>query len=260
MIDMHAHLLPGVDDGPSDWDEALAMLEAGRRDGIRGAVCTSHVLDRFDAAVETKFAAAFSELRRRASLRGIDMELWLGAEIHVNVSFDAVPPAATLAGGGKYLLLELPLNDIPNNADDRLFDLCLKGYHPILAHPERNSVLMQKPELVYSLVQRGVLTQVNAGSLTGDFGYRIRKAAESFVDRGLVHFIGSDCHNLRTRTMTLSAAARAVARRAGAEAAADLTSGNALRALRGESLPASEPAPFQPGRRWFSFGTRRGAR
>lgn len=253
MIDLHTHILPGIDDGPSGFEEALAMLEAGRRDGITGAVCSSHVLDRFDVATESRLADAFSELRKRATLAGIRMDLWLGAEIHMNVSLDPVPPAATIAGGGKYLLLELPLNDIPHDADDKLFQLTVAGFVPILAHPERNAVLVQKPERAFNLVERGVLMQVNAGSLTGEFGYRVRKAAEILLDHGLVHFIGSDCHNLRSRPMRLSDAFRAAARRAGEDTARELTEGNPRRVVTGEPVWTPKPVPFAQKKGWFRF-------
>jgi protein-tyrosine phosphatase len=253
MIDLHAHILPGIDDGPSGFDEALAMMEAGRKDGITGAVCSSHVLDRFDVATESRFADAFSELRKRAALAGIRMDLWLGAEIHMNVSLDPVPVAATIAAGGKFILVELPLNDIPHDADDKLFQLTVEGYSPILAHPERNAVLIEKPERVYSLVLRGVLMQVNAGSLTGEFGYRIRKAAETLLDHGLVHFIGTDCHNLRSRPMRLSAAFKAAAGRVGADTARELTEGNPLRVIAGEPVWTPELVPFSAKKSWFRF-------
>ncbi len=253
MIDIHAHLLPGIDDGPSDLDESLAMIEAGYRDGIRGAVCTSHVLNRLDEKMDAKLTAAFGQLLDRVREKQMRMDLWLGSELHVNASFNPGCKTASIAGNGKYYLLELPLNGIPNDVDDRLFQFTLQGYKPVLAHPERNSVLAQHPETVYSLVQRGVLMQMNAGSLTGQFGRGIRKRAEEMLDHNLVHFIGSDCHNPRTRPMALHKAYKIVVMRQGKETAERIFLDNPRNAIRGEEVGTPEPIPFDKQKRRFLF-------
>jgi protein-tyrosine phosphatase len=251
VIDIHAHLLPQIDDGPDDWDEALGMIEAGAKDGIRGAVCTSHVLNRLDEDFEANLVFKFEQLKRFVEERRIPMQLWLGAEIHVNAKFDPLFKTATLAGNGKYLILELPLNDIPNDVDDRLFQLTLGGFRPILAHPERNSAIAQKPEIAYAMVQRGVLLQINAGSLTGDFGGRVRKNALDMLDHNLVHFIASDCHSRKRRPMILSKAYKIVAGRWGKETADALTSENPRTAVLGGNLQAPEPVPFEKSKKRF---------
>jgi protein-tyrosine phosphatase len=244
LIDIHTHLLPGIDDGPSDWNEAIAMLEAGYKDGIRGAVCTSHVLNRLDAQLDAKLTTAFERLRGLIQEKQMRMELWLGSEIHVNASFDQSCRTASIAGNGKYYLLELPLNEIPNDVDDRLFQFTLQGYKPILAHPERNSVIAQNPGTAYSLVQRGVLMQMNAGSLTGMFGRWTRKKAEAMLEHNLVHFVASDCHNSRTRPMALQKAYKIVVSRVGREAAEKIFLDNPRNAVRGEDVWTPEPIPF----------------
>jgi protein-tyrosine phosphatase len=179
------------------------------------------------------------------------MDLWLGSEIHVNAAFDPSARAATFDANGRYLLLELPLNDIPNDVDERLFDYTLRGLRPILAHPERNAALARHPGTVYALVQRGVLMQMNAGSLTGRFGRGVRKTALSLLDHGLVHFVGSDGHNRGSRPMALSGAFKVVASRLGRDAAQALVHDNPLKAVRGEEVWAPEPLPFDRPRRRF---------
>jgi protein-tyrosine phosphatase len=253
MIDLHAHLLAGIDDGPSDWDESIAMIEAGYRDGIRGAVCTSHVLNRLDESMDAKLTESFEHLQKLVREKQMRMELWLGSELHVNASFNPGCKSASIAGNGRYYLLELPLNGFPNDVDERMFQFTLQGHKPVLAHPERNSVIAQHPETAYSLVQRGVLMQMNAGSLTGQFGREIRKRAEDMLDHNLIHFVGSDCHNSRTRPMALCKAYKIVLARSGSETAEKLFFDNPRNAIRGENIRTPEPIPFDRKKRGFFF-------
>jgi protein-tyrosine phosphatase len=253
VIDLHAHLLPQIDDGPADWEEALSMLEAGAKDGIRGVVCTSHVLTQLDADFESRLLFKFEQLERLTRERNIPIRLWLGAEIHVDAQFDVRSPVATLANNHKTILLELPLNGIPNGVDDKLFRLSVNGIQPVLAHPERNSIIAAKPSLAYRYVQRGILIQVNAGSLTGLFGRAARKTALTMLDHHLVHFVASDCHNLDSRPMALKKAYKVVAGHAGEETARKLFIDNPAAAVRGEEIAIAEPLPIESPRRRFGL-------
>jgi protein-tyrosine phosphatase len=142
--------------------------------------------------------------------------------------------------------------------DERMFQFTLQGYKPVLAHPERNTVLAQHPETAYSLVQRGVLMQMNAGSLTGQFGRAIRKRAEVMLDHNLIHFVGSDCHNPNTRPMALRKAHRIVSARRGKEMAEKLFLDNPRNAIRGNDVWTPEPIPFDGKKRGFFFFSNRG--
>jgi len=244
VIDLHAHLLPQVDDGPSDWEEVRKMLETGVKDGIKEAVCTSHVLNELSEDLEAKFQFKFQQLQKLVEDWKIPIQLWLGAEIHINAQFDPLSPLATLAGNRKYILLELPLTEMPHGTSERLFELSLAKLQPILAHPERNLVLSQKPQMAYEFVQRGVLFQINAGSLTGAFGRHVRKMAFSFLEHRLVHFVASDCHGFRARAMHLSKAYQLVHRKYGQAMADLLFKENPRKAIRGEEISMEEPVPF----------------
>lgn len=244
MIDLHGHLLPQVDDGPSDWEEVQKMLQTGAKDGIQEAVCTSHVLNELSEEVEAKFQFKFQQLQKLVQEWKIPIRLWLGAELHINAKFDPLSPLATIAGNRKYILLELPLTEMPHGTSERLFELFLAKIQPILAHPERNLVLSQKPQMAYEFVQRGVLFQINAGSLTGAFGRYVRKVAFSFLEHRLVHFVASDCHGFRTRSMILSKAYHIVNRKHGQAMADLLFKENPRKAIYGEEISMEEPVPF----------------
>ena len=244
MIDIHAHVLPQVDDGPSDWEESLIMLRKGEEDGIRGVVCTSHVLDRLNESVEREFSQKFEELKRRADEKAIKMSLWLGSELHIHADFDVNSPVATLNGNRKYMLIELPMADIPKDAGEKLFKYRMAGFIPILAHPERNAKIIRNPQAAFDFVQRGVLLQINAGSVLGYFGKRVKRTASMMIDQQWGHFVASDCHTPGSRSMVLSRAYKAVERGWDHETAEALFRINPYKAVIGEDI--SVPPPKKP--------------
>lgn len=242
MIDIHAHVLPQVDDGPSSWEEALLLLQRGEEDGVRGVVCTSHVLDQLDKEIESVFIHKFEELQKRAVAAGLKMNLWLGAEIHINALLDLESPVATLNGNGKYVLIELPLSDMPHDVLKRFEHLTNQGIIPILAHPERNSVILKKLQYVYDFIQKGVLIQLNAGSILGKFGKKVKHAAIEMLSQQWVHFVASDSHSPTNRTMSLSPAYHAVENQFGQEVAERLFRVQPYKAVIGEEI--SPPPPL----------------
>jgi len=148
MIDIHTHILPQIDDGPMDWVESLNLIKQGMRDGIRGAICTSHVLNRLDEELEGKILYKFDQLKSILNREKMDFDLWLGSEIHCNAQFNVLSKIATLNSNQKYLLIELPLGEIPMDVGEKLFQLSLDKISPILAHPERNSMILLKPQFL----------------------------------------------------------------------------------------------------------------
>ena len=236
MIDIHAHILPGIDDGPDDWEGSLDLLRMAREDGIEGAVCTSHVLDQLNSVIEEKLTSKFAELQERVREAGMQFDLWLGSEIHCFSRFDVSSPLATIDGNGKYMLIEFSMGEVPAQPMNLFNHLISQGVTPILAHPERNTVLMQKPDLARTFVQGGVLLQVNSGSLTGVFGKRSQSAAFRMVDQGIVHFVASDGHGTHSRPMKMGDALLAVTDEWGEVTARALFKDNPRRAIAGEPI------------------------
>ena len=252
MIDIHTHLLPDIDDGPRDWKESLALLKQGVEDGIRGAVCTSHVLNRLDEQTENRLIETFQALKLKARQEGLEIQLWLGSEIHCQSVFDYRSKTATINGNQKYLLFELPLGDFPSDTNDKIFQLGLEKVTPILAHPERNIHIMRHPETAFELVNRGVLMQLNAGSITGIFGKRVKKVAEILLNHQLVHFVGSDCHGAHSRPMILSQAYRMIRKHWGDETAKNCFHRHPALAVKGGPIHAAPPVSFDKRKRkWF---------
>ena len=200
MIDIHHHCLPDVDDGPREWDEAVAMCRAAAEEGIETIVATPHVLrGRWKAYGIPELEARIAELRKRV---GDTPRLLLGSEyffahdvVEVLSARDAIVPLA----GSRYVLIELAANSVPPLIEQPLYRMQLEGWVPVLAHPERNLVFQGKPDALAGLLEHGVKMQVTAGSLTGEFGSQARQAAETFLRRNLVHFIATDAHNTTKR-------------------------------------------------------------
>ena len=249
MIDIHAHLLPGVDDGPESMEESFAMLQKGFADGISGVICTPHVVDWLNEEMERDFIQKFRALNKMIKKEEMAISLWLGSEIHYYAKYNHESKLSTLNGKGKYILLELPFTEVPKDVGETIFRIVLERKTPVIAHPERNTMIIQKPKLAYELVQHGVLLQINAGSLTGDFGRTVKRVAFDFMDHHMVHFVASDCHNPNSRPMILSKAYRMVLKHWGMERAEKLFQENPMMVIRGERISPPEPIPFDEANR-----------
>jgi len=241
MIDIHTHVLPGVDDGPGNFVESLEMLKVGMRDGIHGVVCTSHVLNRLTPDIEQTFQEKFRKLKELVADEGLGISLWLGSEIMCTASFDLRSPIATINNNGKYLLIELPMGQLPAGVDEVFFNLSLEGIVPILAHPARNAVIQQRPRLVHEFINRGVLMQINSGSVTGVFGKKARQTALLLLEHNLVHLVASDCHSVVSRPMHLRKCHGFIQNKFGSDLARDLFFTNPSKAVAGEDIDIREP-------------------
>ncbi|MFH1570741.1 MAG: CpsB/CapC family capsule biosynthesis tyrosine phosphatase [Gemmatimonadota bacterium] len=249
MIDIHSHVLPGVDDGAPTAAVSLEMLARAGAEGIRAAVLTPHVRPEDGEERDALHRARFAELQSAAA--GLPVVLHLGAEVAFRFNLAAVAawPSVGLAGT-RFVLVDLPPGPLSPSLEQGLFELRTAGYRPILAHPERQRELARQAELVARLRQQEVLVQVDAGSLTGQFGRRARAAALDWLGRGWVDYVASDGHDLVRRPMSLLAARRQVEAAVGAEEARWLLEGNPGRLLEGAEPHRREPSPARPARGW----------
>jgi protein-tyrosine phosphatase len=236
MIDLHCHILPGLDDGPEDMDESLQMAESAIADGITHIVATPH------SSTEYSFDyAKVRELCEALQLRiGDRLKLATGSDFHLNPE----NLKALREDGPRfcinqkcYLLVEFNDFSIPPAMDQALHELRLDGFCPIVTHPERNSTLRTHPERLSTWVRLGCHVQVTAGALTGTFGASAQKVALQWIRAGVVHFVASDAHNAGSRPLRLRAAYDVVRERFGREKAQALFVTNPLAAFDGEELP-----------------------
>ncbi len=217
MIDLHHHLLPGIDDGAADLDTALAMARLAVADGIEVVACTPHIYPGLYENDSAGISAAVTALREQLAAADIPLRLVAGADTHLTP--DLVPRLKqglipTLAGS-RYLLLEPPHHVAPPRFEEAVFQLMTAGYVPIITHPERLSWIETHYPVFGRLVHAGAWMQVTAGSLTGRFGRRPLYWAQRMLDQRQVHLLATDAHDLRQRAPRLAEGYAAAAARVG---------------------------------------------
>ena len=255
VVDIHSHILPGLDDGAKHIDESIEMCRLAAADGISVIVATPHAHDGVHTTHRTSLLLErVSELNDRVGGRPA---VQLGCELrltHDVVKLVRSGETAPTVAGGPYVLIEFPHSLVPPGSDRVLFDLISSGFRPIIAHPERNLLLMSEPARFHQMVERGVLGQVDAGSITGQFGKRVQQTARIMLECGLIHVIASDCHNTRNRLPGMSPAVEAAAEIVGGEYANAMAKDNPRAVVEGEIIP-SRPNPTLPQRRkrWLLF-------
>jgi protein-tyrosine phosphatase len=224
LIDLHCHLLPGVDDGSKNLAMSLDMARMACADGITTVVCTPHILPTVYENKGPEIKAAVTLLQQALSSADIPLSLLSGADVHMVpdlVSGLNDGRILTLAGS-RYLLLEPPHHVMPRQLDECIFKLQSAGYVAILTHPERLSWIEPQYVLIRRMVHRGLWIQLTAGSLTGRFGQGPRYWAERMLDEGLCHVMATDAHNTSTRPPHLGSAQAMVEQRLGAAEAANI--------------------------------------
>jgi protein-tyrosine phosphatase len=205
MIDLHSHVLPGIDDGPASVEGSLAIARRAHQAGIRTLVATPHASSRYPNDPRT-IAPALQAVRDGLRAEGLHLELLGGAEIAVNhiSEMDAADFASMTLGGGSWLLIEPPFSPIATGIETSIRALTRDGYSVLLAHPERCPALQRDPTIVERLVSEGILTSVTAGSLAGRFGNTARRFATDMLELGLAHNVASDAHDDGNRPPSLA--------------------------------------------------------
>lgn len=236
MIDIHCHILPFTDDGPKSWEVALQMCEQAANDGVTHIVATPHCNTHYPFNHEA-CARKIDELRTRFS----DLQFSLGCE--VTLSDDSLRnalerPDQFTIGETSYILIEANEAYMPKQVEDALGELISCGLSPILAHPERNSLMKRRLDLLEAWIEMGCLAALTGNSLLGFWGSDTKKIAETMLKKGLVHFLVSDGHNPERRPPILAQAVKAASAIVGAKRARDLVLANPLSVVQGDSVAA----------------------
>jgi protein-tyrosine phosphatase len=203
MIDLHSHILPGIDDGAATLDISVQMLQMASRLGFHTIVATPHLHERIDPTYQERIDHVFTALRVFASKMNID--LMLGFEVSLTQDLDqrlTGGEPATL-GGSNAVLVDVPFVGWPLHAEESFFRVQTAGFRPILAHPERYEEIQRNPERALELVERGVMLQVTTGSFAGIFGRAAQKTAEMLLQEKAVHVVASDAHSAGQRFMAV---------------------------------------------------------
>lgn len=248
MIDLHSHVLPNLDDGAATLTEALAIARAAVADGIEALAGTPHVRDDYPTSAGAMEAAA-AELREALAAEDVPLRLLTGGEIALDrldlIDEDELPRFG-LGGGRTHLLLEFPYHGWPMDLRERIFQLQLRGFTPVLAHPERNAEVQARPGRLAPLVEAGALVQLTAASVDGRLGRGTRAASTALLEAGLAHLLASDAHTASVRGIGLSDAVAALDDGA---LARWLTEDVPRAIVEGSTLPP-RPAAIRP-RRWW---------
>ncbi len=244
MIDLHSHILPGVDDGAETIEETVAIAREAENQGIKGIVATPHYLEEGYHLSPEETAQKVEELQKVLNKEKIDVKIYPGAEVFITpdlgkkVSRGFIP---TL-NHSKYILLELPFNLLPDYADEVLYDLLVMGYNPIIAHPERYTFIYKDPNILYNWVKNGIYAQLNAGSILGIYGSRINNIANILLKYKLIHLLGSDVHSTSRRKQYLKEGYLKIKE---ISPCAEEILGNNERVINNEQLVSFEPVAYK---------------
>jgi protein-tyrosine phosphatase len=242
MIDLHHHLLPGLDDGSKSMENSVAMAKLAAADGITHVVCTPHANGKYEYDPQVNEAKR-AELRELLAQANVPLTLGLGCDFHLsydNVQNAQANPTRYAINGLGYLLVELPDYGLPPGLTETFYELQLAGLTPILTHPERNPTLQSDMKRMEDWLRGGMLIQVTGDSVRGSMGKKAERMAHQLLANRWVHFLASDAHNTTSRPPRLSEAREIVARKYGAGYAELLCVTNPRAAFEGKPLPAQE--------------------
>ncbi|MGI8804550.1 MAG: tyrosine-protein phosphatase [Thermoleophilaceae bacterium] len=211
MIDLHCHILPGLDDGAPDAATSLAMAERAVADGIRTIAATPHVNFEYEYPLEA-IGRGVRQLNELLSDAAVPISVVPGAELDASRAMELLPEQLRdlTLGDGPYLLVESPYQPIGEVLDEVLYQLQLQGLAPVLAHPERCPIFHANIDHLRELVGRGMVCSVGAGSMTGTFGSSVQRFTSRLFSEGLVHSVSSDAHDPDRRAPVLSAGLKAM--------------------------------------------------
>ncbi len=236
MIDIHCHILPGIDDGPETFELAIEMAEMAIADGITHVIATPH------ASQNHPFIPSLVRERREEMQAKFEGRLVLATGCDFHLSFENLQeirhdPERFTLNQRNYLLVEFADYSIPATLDQSLHELQLAGITPIITHPERNPLIRSQPERLFKWLRQGCYAQVTAQSLLGRCGKTAQEATRDWLDAGAIHFLASDAHNVTSRPLQLKEAFYELARTRGEEVARGLLIDNPLAVFEGNRLP-----------------------
>jgi protein-tyrosine phosphatase len=216
-IDMHSHILPGMDDGAPTDEVAINMAIAAMRDGVDAVIATPHHANGIYENEAPAIMRAVDRLNELLQQRGISLQVLPGQEIriHDRLLDDLAQMKLMGLNRTRYLLVEFPYGHLPSASEDLFHELLVQDYVPVIAHPERNEVLSSNPDILARFIAMGALSQVTSRSLNGGFGFKAQKSAFVMCRRKLCHFVASDAHNDGSRTIGLREAYELLVRRLG---------------------------------------------
>lgn len=253
MIDIHCHILPGIDDGAKIIEDSLTMVREAEKQGIHTIIATPHLNNQYNNR-KNIITNKVDELNQAIRGAGIEVTILPGQEprIYGELLEDLDKDYIQTLNDSQYLFIEFPSNHVPRYTEKLLFDLQLRGLTPIIVHPERNTEIMERPEVLYRLVEKGALTQVTASSVCGYFGKKIKSFSEQLIKANLTHFIASDAHNVGSRGFKMDEAFAAIDSKFGIDYVY-LLKENAELLIEGKNIMKEMPTQLKKKKRFLFF-------
>ncbi|WLR41579.1 tyrosine protein phosphatase [Bacillus carboniphilus] len=245
MIDCHCHILPGVDDGAANMEESIAMAKMASKEGIEVIVATPHHQTRHYHNPKEKVSEWVTRLNGVLQQEGVPIKVVPGQEVRLygELAKDLDLDIQTLHNSS-YVLVEFPSNHVPRYVTELFFELKLKGITPIIAHPERNAEIIQQPDLLFQLIDKGALAQLTNASIIGDFGRKIQKFSLQLLEHGQAHIVASDAHNLTNRPFYTREALHVIEKKLGQDMVFYFTE-NAQLLIANKTIDRIRPTPIR---------------
>ena len=232
MIDIHCHILPDIDDGPSDIHESIEMAKAAASDGITKIVATPHVKNTFPPG--EKIGQSIEQLNQALIENHIPVEILQGADVYALL--DPSLFKGYTINHTEYILIEFPHSHFPIQAKEAIFRIITAGYRPIITHPERNPSIIRNPHIIIELLDDNVHLQITADSLTGAFGPDSQACASYLLSKDVVSFMATDAHSAHHRRPVLSEGLMVAEKIIGKERALRLVTTNPEAVINGERI------------------------
>ncbi len=246
MIDLHSHILPGVDDGPKDMETSIRIAKIYEENGFEKVVATSHYFGEGKGLQVQDIESVKYELEDMLDREGIDLKIYMGNELYLSPDIlESIKSGKALTmAGSRYVLVEMPANEVPDYTEDILFELQIKGYIPIIAHPERNRAIVDNPNILYSIIEKGSMAQLNLHSLVGMYGKDVMYTAGVLLKHDLIHFVGTDSHSDKRRSPRVKSSLKLLETKLGKERYFKLVYQNPEMVLQDRIIKKDNPDPI----------------
>ena len=255
MIDIHSHMLQNVDDGSVNLDMSIEMAKIYVENGFKGVILTPHYIEGIDNNSRLDNQIKFMELRDELNNQDLDIEIYLGHEVLLSLEMVEKLEDGTIStlNNSRYVLVELPMYDIPMYVEDVFYNLQLKGYIPIIAHPERNMKIMEDPNILMKYIKNGALAQLNLPSLDERYGKDVCRNSELLVKHNMIHFVSTDAHTSSRRSPNVKNAVKRLKSLVSEEQFQNLTYKNAELLIEDKNIAIENPIEYKRKRQFFNL-------
>lgn len=249
MIDIHSHILPGIDDGSKEIEMSIQILKEARQAGVRDIILTPHYIQDYYENTKEKVETLLPKLQAEIEKEQIDINLYPGNEIYITPEMHQLVKEGivTTLNNSKYVLFELPMQNHVVYVKDMIFNLLALGYIPVIAHPERYTYVQENPNMLYELIEIGALFQSNIGSVLGAYGKKEKATALLLLKHHMIHFLASDTHRPNTFYPKIEEVFRQLEKQISKTDIQNLLEQNPRKILENGKIEIEEPIPIKKG-------------